>query len=77
MHDAGVTDFVIDAMQTAPIGNSVVVAQPTNPVVVREEIHTTPVYVTRPTYSPAPTYYQSAPTRPSYLQANPSYRRNF
>ncbi len=77
MHDTGVSDYVIDAMQKAPIG--VVVAQPvqSSQVIVHEEYQSTPVYVTRPNVQQAPSYYYQPSGRSAHLQPVPSYRRNF
>jgi hypothetical protein len=80
MHDAGVSDFVIDAMQKAPIGSQVVVhpaPMRTDPVVIHQEYQTMPIDGTRPTYSRTPTYYYPSNQRPRYLQSTPGYRRNF
>ncbi len=79
MHDTGVSDYVIDAMQKAPLGGVVVTQTPvqSNQIVVHEEYQTTPVYVTRPTPQRAPTYYYQQSGRPTHLQAVPSSRRNF
>lgn len=80
MHDAGVCDYIIDAMQKAPVGGTVVVSQvpvQSAPVIIHEEYQSTPVYVTRPTYQSGPTYYQPAHSHPTYLQAAPLHRRNF
>ncbi len=80
MHDTGVSDYVIDAMQKAPLGGRMVVTQTpiqSNQFIVHEEYQTAPVYVTRPTDQRAPTYYYQPNGRPTHLQAVPGTRRNF
>jgi len=80
MHDTGVSDYVIDAMQKAPLGSGVVVTQTpvqSSQVIVHQEYQSTPVYVTRPTSQRAPNYYYQPSGRSAHLQPAPSYRRNF
>ncbi len=80
MHDAGVCDYIIDAMQKAPVGGTVVVSQvpvQSSPAIIVEEYQNTPVYVTRPMVPSSPHYHQPAHNHPTYYQATPAYRRNF
>lgn len=80
MHDAGVCDYVIDAMQRATIGETVIVSQAPvqqRQVIVHEHYQAAPVYVTRPIQPSVQTYYPSSQSQPTYLQAVPNYRRNF
>jgi YMGG-like Gly-zipper len=78
MHDAGVSDFVINEMQHARlVGSTTVVTQtqiPQQPVIVREEVYTTPIDHTPSSYYNGSTpYYQ----RSSQLQPVPTNRQRF
>ncbi len=78
MHDAGVSDFVINEMQHARlVGSSTVVTQtqiPPQPVIVREEVYTTPIDQTHTHY-----YNGSGPIyqRSTQLQPVPVNRQRF
>ncbi|MDZ4851561.1 MAG: glycine zipper domain-containing protein [Pirellulaceae bacterium] len=80
MHDAGVCDYVIEAMQRAPVGGTVVVSQapiPQRQVIIHEQYSPAPVYVTRPIHPGPTTYHYHSNGQPTHLQASPYYRRNF
>lgn len=78
MHDAGVSDFIINEMQHARlVGSTAMVTQnqvAPQPVIVREEIYTTPIDQSRSSYynGSAP-YYQ----RSTQLQPVPASRQRF
>lgn len=79
MHDAGVCDVVIDAMQHAPVVDAVVVtpAPVQRQVIVHESYQPAPVYITRPMPPSYPTHYHPSHSQHMHLQATPPYRRNF
>jgi hypothetical protein len=74
LNDAGVSNFIINEMQRARLFSEMYASVPANaaPVVVREEVYTTPIdQPTRSSSYGTPTY------RSSQLQPVPTYRRNF
>ncbi|MCC9657790.1 glycine zipper domain-containing protein [Rhodopirellula halodulae] len=66
LHQQGVSEVVISAMQNAPVGDQVVVSQPTvveTPVYVpapRVHVYPAPVYRSRPVYHAPPRYGRSS-----------------
>lgn len=67
MSQAGVSDTVIHAMQSAPVaGAGVAVAPPTSSVIVREHYYAPPVYL-----APVAPHWHCPPYRPYPMHAHP------